>query len=176
MSERSAEISAAAKELIIEAGGALPTIRQIAARSFLSPAAIYVHFPNFDAIVEDVRQGAVSELFAAIRDQAPSSQSETLAIVAQWMVDNHALVMACTAGCVHLPAESVDLVNRGLEECGYQAVSSHLIRVGFQLLAPVPMLVNELGYSPDSIAKFLDAMLVPLTTVSALPPIEVIHT
>ncbi len=181
MSERSAEISAAARELIIETGGALPTIRQIAARSYLSPAAIYVHFPNFDAIVENVREGAVIELFAALRESAtasaekPATLDEILAVAASWMVENHALVVACTTSSVEPPATTVELVNKGLEESGYPATSLHLVRLGFQLLVPVPMLVNELGYGPDEVAKYLHALLGPLETVSALPPIEVIH-
>ncbi len=160
-------------ELIIESGGPLPTVRQIAARSFLSPAAIYVHFPNFDAIVESVRVLALESLLGVIEEAEPASPRDGLATLAQWIIDNPALTVASTTACV--TDECAKLFNACLVASGGDEADPRLIRLAVQLCAPAPMLIDEFGYGPEQLESYLASLGGPLSMVSAQPPIEVIH-
>ena len=177
MSERSDEIAAAARQLIIESGGSLPTVRQIAARSYLSPAAIYVHFPNFDAIVEHVRLTTAAELLAEVRLVNPSSLDDALGAVSSWVVANIELVQGCVSGStVGTSRECIDFINTGLVECGERPASPIAIRVGLHLVASVPMLVRTLGFGPAEVEHYLRSLTAPLAAVNLQPPVESLHS
>lgn len=176
MTERSSEIAAATRELIVESGGALPTVRQIAARSFLSPAAIYVHFPNFDAIVQNVRLSTIAEFAETIRSAGATSLGGMVAPAAKWMVENQALLAACTSPSHSKGADvCVSNIEELLTECGMANVDNRVIMLGISLIAPVPALIADLGYTAREVELYLHSLAAPLSTVSAMPPIEVIH-
>lgn len=176
MSLRSGEIADAARELIIESNGALPTVRQIAARSFLSPAAIYVHFPNFDAIVEHVRIFTIRDLIAVIQASGASTLGEAVDPAATWMFENQALLVAYTCGSSKgVSAENVALILDCLAKSGEFNVDPRVVLLAVQLVGTVPSLVTEFGYGPHEIATHLRSLASPLEVASAHRSIEAIR-
>ncbi len=176
MTQRSNEILVAARDLIVESGGALPTVREIAARSFLSPAAIYVHFANADRILTTVRRQAIGELVEAVRATGASSFADAARPAAAWMLDNRGLTVAitqCAAG--DLCDEAIELLTSFLgDDLGEPDVPEALLVLAAGLSTAIPPLIDDLAYGVDELANFLLSLAEPLRVVRSQKPIEVI--
>ncbi len=168
MSERRAEIAQAATNLIIESNGQFPTVREIATRSYLSPAAIYVHFDNVEAIMGDVTIGAISEVLIQIRDSDASTIDDALSVGAKWAIDNTALLAGlCRDLLTPVPDQVTSLVNESLDRLLSSPVSAELVETIRALIAPIPMLIERRGFGHDEVIGYLQALGAPSTFVSS---------
>ena len=66
--QRRAEILDAAKQLFVEEGYAATTIRRIAAKLGVSSTALYVYFPDKDAILVEICDATFAGLIAELDD------------------------------------------------------------------------------------------------------------
>ena len=168
MSERRAEITQAATDLIVESKGQFPTVREIATRSYLSPAAIYVHFDNVEAIMGDVTIGAVSEILIKIRDSEATSADAALAECAGWAIDNTALLAGlCRDLLSPMPDKVTALINEALEDQLSSPVTTELVETIRALLAPIPMLIERLSLGHDEVLGYLQTLIGPSAFVNS---------
>ena len=71
---RRGEIIAAATRIFVEEGVAAATMRRIAAAVGVSPTALYVYFPDKEAILTAIASGWFAELLAALEASQNSSE------------------------------------------------------------------------------------------------------
>ena len=71
---RRGEIIAAATRIFVEEGVAAATMRRIAAAVGVSPTALYVYFPDKEAILAAIASGWFAELLAALEASQNSSE------------------------------------------------------------------------------------------------------
>lgn len=161
MAERKTEIVQAARDLIVENGGTIPTVRQIAALSFLSPAAIYVHFENVEIILDEVRQDAIVEALT-VATSSGVGRDEVFGAIARWAVDNLGLVKAFS-GCGVLHERVVDTVLGFVREnFGRDDMSPAVIRAAIQMASVVPVLVRDLDFDEVQVRDFLLSLVEPV--------------
>ncbi|MEE9415004.1 MAG: hypothetical protein V3V01_06955 [Acidimicrobiales bacterium] len=164
MTERTTEIVQAARSLIIENDGKIPTVRQIAARSFLSPAAIYVHFENVEVILDEVRQDAITEVLR-VAISSGACRDEVFGAIARWAMDNLALVTAFSGSGV-LHQRVVDSVLAFVNSSfGRHDMSPTVIRVAIRMAASVPLLVRDLNFDEIQVRDFLLSLVEPIQSL-----------